>query len=378
LAETTSCKVSSARSGEQRLESLDILRGLVVAGMLLVNFSLGAAEYLRFLVAPTLLHSAWAGFTVADAVFPAFLFIVGLSIAAATRPGVAASRSKVLRRAARLFALGFLLSNVTWLWMHDWSPGAGLRIMGVLQRIALCYCAASLLSLRLSQRTTLALALASLLLYWPITLLPIPDGAPTNLAARGMNFVSWVDRALLGPYRYVGGADGYDSEGLLSTVPAIAQCLLGVVAGRWFMTRAGERESLVAFALAGVACAATGVAWARYFPLVKDLWTSSFVLLSSGICMVILALIQLLLSSRRLPRWLARFLAAFGRNAILAYAIYLPGLIVLALPLTPAAYRALSSLIPPEAASLMLAAAFMLLIWIPMAALQRRGRYVRI
>jgi len=379
LTEAKAGKALGAPTAARRLESLDILRGLVVAAMLMVNFSLGAGDYLHFHVASPLLHSAWAGFTVADAVFPVFLFIVGVSIAAGF-PSAAdgASRRRVLGRTARLLLLGFLLSNVTWLWMHDWSLEQGLRVFGVLQRIALCYCAASLLYRSIALRSILSLALLVLLLYWPLTLIAIPDGSSTNLAARGMNFVSWFDRALLGPHRFVEGPAGYDSEGLLSTLPAIAECLLGVVAGRWFIERVADRTSVAGFALAGILIAGLGAAWGRCFPVVKDLWTSSFVLLSTGTSMAVLAVIQLLMERGWFPRWLARFLQVFGRNAILAYVIYLPGLIVIALPPTRAAYRTLAAHISAAAASLALAAAYMLLIWVPLAILHRRGRYLRI
>jgi predicted acyltransferase len=368
---------SAAAPGARRLESLDVLRGLVVAAMLMVNFSLGAEDYLHFQVPSILLHSPWAGFTVADAVFPAFLFIVGVSIAAFNR-SAAAARRQVLMRTARLLLLGFLLSNVTWLWMHGWSLERGLRVMGVLQRIALCYCVATLLYRSIALRSILFWALLVLFLYWPLTLIPIPDGSSTDLTARGMNFVSWFDRVILGPHRYVEGPSGYDSEGLLSTLPAIAQCLLGVTAGRWFAARATDRAKVAAFALAGILIAGLGATWGRYFPVVKDLWTSSFVLLSTGTSMAILAVIQLLMDCGLFPRWLAQFLEVFGRNAVLAYMIYLPGLIVLALPPTPAAYRALTAPLPGAAASLVLATGFMLLMWMPLAILHRRGRHLRI
>jgi predicted acyltransferase len=379
----------------QRLESLDVLRGLIVAAMLVVNFSLAIAEYLHVQVAATLLHSAWAGFTLADAIFPAFLFIVGLSIAAAGRGATdsvdwgamdaadrgamdGADRRRVALRSLRLLALGFLLSNVIWLWGHDWSFEGGLRIMGVLQRIGLCYWATSLLYRSISLRSMLSLALLVLALYWPLTLIPTPDGGPTDLTVRGLNFVSWFDRVVLGPYRYVAGPTGYDSEGLLSTLPSIAQCLLGAVAGRWLVTRAPRKKSVAAFGLAGLSIAGMGLGWGVYFPIVKDLWTSSFVLLSAGTSMAILALIRLAMDYRWFPRRLARFLDVFGRNAILAYVLCLPGLSVLAVPLTASTYRDLASWLSPAAAALIEGIGFMLLIWAPLAILHRRGRYVRI
>jgi len=123
--------------------------------------------------------------------------------------------------------------------------------MGVLQRISLCYAATALLQNRLSERALLGVAIAVLVLYWPLTLVPIPDGTGTNLWKEGTNFVSWFDRVALGSHRWVEGPTGYDTEGLLSTLPALAQCLLGVVAGRWFVGHAKSTAHLVRFALLG-------------------------------------------------------------------------------------------------------------------------------
>jgi predicted acyltransferase len=358
-----------------------VLRGLAVAGMLIVNFSLGVVGYLQLDVPSTLLHSSWAGFTAADAVFPAFIFLVGVSIAASGPGAIGIDRSfprKVLLRSARLFALGLLLTNVTWLWMHDWSFAAGLRPMGVLQRIALCYCVTFLLYRSISSRGLLALTALVLALYWPLTLIPVPDGAPTNLAVRGLNFVSWFDRAVLGPHRFVEGPTGYDSEGLLSTLPALAQCLLGAIAGNWFVRWVVGKSRAVLFALAGGLIAALGLIWGMYFPIVKDIWSSTFVLLSSGVTMAGLGLTQWLIELRCFPRWLVRFFTIFGRNAILAYSIYMPGLIVLAIPGTRTVYQALASTVSTGAASLALALFYLVLMWVPLAILSRTRHYVRI
>jgi predicted acyltransferase len=364
-----------------RLESLDALRGLAVCGMLMVNFSLGAEGYLHLESPATLSHSPWAGFTFADAVFPAFLFIVGASIGASGRSflGVDAALVRAaLARSVRLFALGFLLTNVTWLWMHDWSFSAGVRPTGVLQRIAICYCVTLLLYRSIPLRFVVGIAILLLAAYWPLALIPLPDGTLTDLTVRGQNFVSWFDRAVLGPHRFVEGPTGYDSEGLLSTLPAIAQCLLGAAAGHWIVARAASKSSAVAFALAGALIAAAGLLWGEDFPIVKDMWSSSFVLLSSGVTMATLGLIQLLMSLQLFPQWLASFLTVFGRNAILAYSLYMPGLIVLAIPLTSTVYRTLASNLSGGAASLALAFGFMLLIWLPLAIVHRRGHDIRI
>ena len=368
-------------TGSGRLVSLDMMRGLIVAAMIVVNFSLVEDGYRSFHVYPWLLHAEWAGFTFADLVFPAFLFMVGVSISLTARSGSgldAPALRKITMRSLRLFALGFLLSNFMYQWRHDWSFDGGFGVMGVLQRIALCYAAAAILHRSLSPRALIWTSGAILALYWPLTLLPIPDGQATNLAAPGMNFVSWFDRAVLGSHVLVPGPLGYDSEGILSTLPAIAQCLLGIIAGRWFVDQPRKLKDLGRFAVAGAVVALVGALWGNYFPIAKSLWTSSFVLLTTGLCMALLAGCQALLGAEAMPTPVARFFAAFGVNAILAYVIHFVLLTVAALPLVPDVYRSLSQRLSPAFSSLCVAAAFMLLIWIPPAILQRYHRSIRI
>ena len=216
-----------------RLLSLDVMRGLVIVGMIVVNSAAFVKEVDGFDVYPILLHAEWAGFTLADFVFPAFVFMVGVSIAIAPRgealTGVAFRA--IAARSLRLFLAGLVISNLYW--AADWDQN-GFRVMGVLQRIALCYFASAVLFLVLSARTRLILAMAMLLLYWPLTLAPMPDGHATDLLEAGANFVSWCDRALMGPANFVKGPLGFDPEGLAGTLPAIAQCLLGIAAGECF------------------------------------------------------------------------------------------------------------------------------------------------
>lgn len=176
------------------------MRGLVVAGMILVNFSMLGAGFQQFAIYPILAHADWVGFTVADFVFPAFIFMVGVSIALASRSSEglnARTFKRIVSRSVRLFVAGFILTNLLYQWMHGWSFDGGFRLMGVLQRISLCYGAAALLQRRLTERALLGMAIAVLVLYWPLTLMPIPDGTVTNLWTEGTNFVSWFDRVAL-------------------------------------------------------------------------------------------------------------------------------------------------------------------------------------
>jgi predicted acyltransferase len=383
----TTSQISSAiadhtgESRSERLVSLDVMRGLIVAAMIVVNFSLGEDGFGGFPVYPTLVHAEWIGFTCADFVFPAFLFMVGMSIAV-TAPSNAGLDSVSIRRICmrtiRLFALGFLLSNFLYLWIHGWALDGRFIVMGVLQRIGLCYGAAAILYRTASVRTLGAVAAAILVLYWPLTLIPTPDHQPGNLAVPGMNFVAWFDRAVLGRHVWVAGPSGYDTAGLLSTLPAIAQCLLGVSVGRLFNKDAKASVGLAALFIAGVLMSIAGLIWGHYFPIIKSLWTSSFVLLSTGLSMVVLAICQALLSRDILPVPVARFFIVFGRNAILAYALQFVLDTVILIPIVPAIHRLLLSFASPPLASLCVAIVFMVLIWVPLAVLYRQNRTVNI
>jgi predicted acyltransferase len=365
----------------ERLGSLDVMRGFVVAGMILVNFSMLAAGFRKFAIYPALAHANWVGFTVADFVFPAFIFMVGVSIALASRGSQAFSARTVKRivsRSVRLFVVGFILTNLLYQWMHGWSFDGGFRLMGVLQRISLCYAAAALLQYRLSERALLGMAIAVLVLYWPLTLVPIPDGTGTNLWTEGTNFVSWFDRKALGPHRWVEGPTGYDTEGLLSTLPALAQCLLGVVAGRWFVRHANSTAHLLRFALLGILMVGCGYLWGLWFPIVKSLWTSSFVILSTGLAMLSLAAIQGLMVRARFPASAAKFFEVFGVNAILAYVLHFLCYFGLALPFIPSLYLALGSALTPELANLCIACTFVLIVWSPLAVMFSHGWHLRV
>jgi predicted acyltransferase len=371
----------TAETRSDRLTSLDVMRGLIVAAMIVVNFSLGEDGFGGFPVYPTLVHAEWIGFTFADFVFPAFLFMVGMSISltAPSNAGLdAASMRRICMRTIRLFALGFLLSNFLYLWIHGWAFDGRFIVMGVLQRIGLCYGAAAILYRTVSVRTLGVVASALLVVYWPLTLIPTPDHLTVNLAVPGMNFVAWVDRTLLGRHVWVAGPSGYDTAGLLSTLPAIAQCLLGVSAGRLFNKDARTSKGLARFLIAGVLMSIAGLIWGHYFPIIKSLWTSSFVLLSTGLSMVLLTICQALLNRDILPVSIARFFIVFGRNAILAYALQFVLDTIVLVPIVPAIHRLLLSFTSATFASLCIAIAFMILIWVPLAALYRQNRIVHI
>ena len=287
-----------------RLASVDVLRGLTVAAMLLVN---NPGDW-GHVYAP-LLHASWHGFTPTDLIFPLFLFIVGVSISLALGRQLERGRAPsalirpVLARAARIIGLGLLLHLCAW-WAFDLEH---YRVMGVLQRIGLCYLLAAAVMLYAPARVQWALLVALLLGYWGL------------LAAGGSlqpmdNVASRVDTALLGVHAYQydpATGRGHDPEGLVSTLGAMASTLLGLRAGDWL--RHGQRRALLAATLATMGLA---LLWQAWLPFNKNLWTPSYVLWTGGLAMALLLLAHGLVDRRGWPAW-GR---SFGVNAIAAYA----------------------------------------------------------
>jgi predicted acyltransferase len=293
----------------ERLESLDVFRGLTIAAMILVNTpGTWNAVY------PPLDHALWHGWTPTDLVFPFLLVAMGAAVpfALARRRGDPRRvRRHVVRRAALLFALGLVLNAI------ETPPPLVLetfRIPGVLQRIALVYLAVAVVTERLSPRAQIGVAIALLLGYWAaMMLIPVPSIGAGVLTPAG-NLASFLDRAIFG--RHILNAES-DPEGLLSTLPAIATALGGVFAGRWLQQ--SDRAHRAAWLIAGGGLAvAVGLAWDASFPINKNLWTSSFALFSTGAAAICLALCYWIVDVNGW-RVVARPLSAFGRNALAAY-----------------------------------------------------------
>ena len=359
-----------------RLISLDVLRGATVAGMILVNSAAAMKWGAHAEVAPILLHKSWEGLTLADLVFPGFLTMVGIAIPFSLRDREegAPQQGRILARTARLVLLGLILSNLYWFAdfaARDWRP------FGVLQRIGLVYGACALLFLAAGPRTRLVIAAILLIGYWPLTLLPALDGLPTAIWQRGHNFVASVDRTLLGVHRYVKGPEGYDPEGILGTLPAIAQGLIGVAIGELLLRRTEGRTRLLV--LAGAAMIAVGFGWSLAFPIVKDIWSSPFVLVTAGLTILTLALLHHILDREgRAPGIAATAMLAFGANAIAAYTLHqvTAGVVTWDLLLIP--FHATRATIGDPVAALLPVLVYLVLIWATMEWLRRKGWIIKI
>ncbi|HEX3177265.1 MAG TPA: heparan-alpha-glucosaminide N-acetyltransferase domain-containing protein [Methylomirabilota bacterium] len=356
-----------------RLLSLDAFRGLAIAGMVLVNNpGTWAAVY-----AP-LRHARWHGLTPTDLVFPFFLFIVGVAIPASLHGREpAAVLPRIVRRTLVIFALGLVLNAV------PFFDVATLRIPGVLQRIAICYLVAALLFLTTSARTEALVAVALLVGYWAaLVLVPVPGYGRADLGPEG-NVAAWLDRTLLGAHVWR-GSRVYDPEGILSTVPSVATVLFGVLSGRWLRADRPERVIAGGLTVAGVVAAAVGLAWARWLPLNKALWTSSYAVLTAGIAILVFAAIYWVVEIRGWRRG-ARPLAVLGVNALALYV--LSSLLAQCLALIPLAggitakrylfEHLFATWASPVNASLAYAASYLLLWWLAMWLLDRSGVRLR-
>ncbi|MDB6163854.1 MAG: rane protein [Xanthomonadaceae bacterium] len=351
-----------------RFVSVDVLRGLTVAAMLLVN----TPGDWNHVYAP-LLHSEWNGCTPTDLIFPMFLFVAGVSISLGVvsrverGANVRATRQAVLLRAARIVGLGLLLNLCAW-WLLD---KAYFRPWGVLQRIGLCVACAAVLAIHTRGRTQWMVIFGLLFGYWGLLAWGGSYAPFVNLASR-------IDTALLGPLVYEFDATtgrGHDPEGLLSTIPAIATTLLGLRAGDWLRRRQVKR-----LLPAGIAALVAGALWGQVLPINKNLWTSSYVLWTGGWSMLALAICHTLVDRRGWPA-LGR---TFGVNAIAAYAgSGLMYFVLAAIGWWEPIYRVgfadwMTPRFGPLVPSLTFALAFVLAWWLIARALARRGWFLRI
>ena len=294
---------------QHRYLSLDVFRGLTIAGMILVNTP-GHGDYAY---AP-LRHARWHGFTPTDLVFPSFLFIVGVAMRFSFKAyGYQLSpalRLKILKRAVLIFGIGYLVHTFPY-YTFDLSK---LRILGVLQRIALSYAAAAFLVLTVPKRHLPGVSVALLLLYW-LLLWAFGDYELTTNAVRRLDL--W----LMGPdHLYQGTGVAFDPEGLLSTLPSVVTVVLGYLTGVAIQETDNRDKVIVQLVLWGIALVVVSLVWNIVFPINKALWTSSFVLITVGIDLLILPVLIWLIDVKNHRNW-TTFFVVFGANSILAYAL---------------------------------------------------------
>jgi len=294
----------------ERLVSLDIFRGLTIAFMIIVNTP-GSWENIY----PPLRHSQWHGCTPTDLVFPFFLFIVGVSMWYSLKKyGHEISGSsifRILRRVVAIFCVGLFLSIFPNFGM-DYS---NLRIMGVLQRIAIAYGIAAILCLTIKRDYLWVVLAAILIIYWLLLAL---FGGPEPFGLEG-NLIRKIDLTILGEsHLYKGFGIPFDPEGLLSTIPSVATVLIGFYTGEILGKEEISGKTVLKILLLGVASIGLGLLWSIFFPINKPLWTSSYVLYTGGFAMIGIAFIYLLADVWKFQVWGKPFMV-FGTNALVSY-----------------------------------------------------------
>ena len=308
----------------RRLASIDALRGFDMfwlmqeqCGLIL---ALAAVLHLPFqnVLAKELDHTPWVGFTAWDLIAPLFLFIVGLSLPLALGRRQQLGQSNrtivghILRRTVILILLGLVFNGIL---RFDF---AGFRYTGVLQRIALSYVFAALITLFWKIRGQIAWTIGLLLGYWAImALIPVPGFGANVLTPQG-NLAGYIDRLLLpGSFCcYIFG----DNEGYLSTIPSVATVMLGVLCSHLMHARRSERFKVIALVAGGVGCLGLGLLWGMVFPIITRLWTSSYTVYSNGWCMLLFALFYWIIDVKGWKRW-SFWLVVIGLNPLLIYVV---------------------------------------------------------
>jgi predicted acyltransferase len=371
----------------ERLRSLDVFRGMTIAAMILVNDAGDWDKTYR-----PLLHAEWHGWTPTDLVFPFFLFALGVAIPYAFAGRLAHSggdrgplHRQIVRRTLLLFALGLFLNwfpffTVTW---------SRARIPGVLQRIAVVYFFAALAWLHLKPRARALLFAALLAGYWlAMVLVPVPGYGAGDLSPDG-NLAAFVDHAILGAHTWRKAPGPGDPEGILSTVPAIATALAGLFAGDWLRSSRTSPEKLKGLLLWGGGATLVGFALHPFFPINKNLWTSTYVVFTAGAALLLQAAAYYVIDIKHREAWAQPF-TVFGTNAIFAffgstlmakimYLIRWPAANGETVTLQTWLYRRLfESWLPDYVASLAWALMFVAVWWVLTAILYRRRIFLKI
>ncbi len=364
--------------------SLDVFRGATIAAMILVN-NAGDEPNSYW----PLRHAEWNGWTPTDLIFPFFLFIVGVAMAYSFSSRLKRGETRqqllwhILWRGMILFALGLFLNGFPN--QYHW---ASWRVYGVLQRIAVCYVISAIIALWMKPRGWIAVALGCLAGYWILMrYVPVPGfGVPTRdipLLDPDRNLVAWLDRKLLMGHLYEGTRD---PEGVISTIPAIATSLLGLLTGDGLRSERSAKKKALGLFLFGVLGVIAGEIFNLWFPINKKLWTSSFVIFTAGMALMCLALCYWILDIEQWRERWTKFFLVFGMNAIAAYVF--SEAISHTLDHLRAATGAdwqesmyekfFTPLGSPANASLLYAVFFVFICWLAMWALYRKGIFLKI
>ncbi len=371
---------------QQRYLALDVLRGLTIALMILVN----TPGSWTTIYAP-FKHSAWHGFTITDLVFPTFLFVVGNAMSFSLRKFEGKDDNlflkKIFKRSSLIFFIGLFLNAFPFLYRNEtgdlvFNNLANIRIMGVLQRIALCYLIASLLIHYLKLKVAVVASILILFGYWLVMYIFGDQPNPYSLTG---NAALKFDLMLFRPENlYRGFGLAFDPEGLLSTFPAVVNVVAGYLAGI-FIQKSGNTYSTVwKLVLAGIIAIILAQIWDPFFPINKAIWTSSYVLLSIGWALIIIALLILIIELWKLKAW-TYFFEVFGKNPLFIYV--LSGLVITLMSIILVNSEGLQTWIYKNGflswltefnASLVFAICYVLLMWIVGYIMDKRKIYIKV
>ncbi len=370
----------------QRFTALDVFRGMTICFMIIVNTpGFGPTTY-----AP-LLHAKWHGFTPTDLVFPSFLFAVGNAMSFVIPRWEKLSQTQVLvkifKRTALIFLLGYLMY---WFPFVKWNklnellvfPFSETRVFGVLQRIALCYGIAALMIYYFKPKASLVISIGLLFMYWLLLYLFGDAANPLSLEGNaGQLFDKWL---LNEKHLYHGEGVAFDPEGLLSTMPAIANVVAGFIVGKFIQQKGKGYEGLTILLLTGAGLLFAAYCWNMYLPVNKKLWTSSFVVLTVGLdCILIAALIYIIHIKQKI-NW-SYFFVVFGRNPLFIYLLSeLAATALSVLRVSPKVnyyqwiYQHLFQPAGNYLGSFLFAVCFMLLCWLIGYFLDKKKMYIRV
>lgn len=300
---------------KKRLASLDAFRGLTIALMIVVNCPGDINNVFGFLS-----HSAWNGWTFADTVFPSFLFIVGVSVVysfakrESNGPSESSIEYRILKRTIVLFLLGFFLN------IFPSFHLAHARIPGVLQRIAVCYFFTSIIVLKSGLRGRILWLIGLLGSYWlMMRFVPVP-GVGTGVLEPGANFAAWVDAQILDGHMWSFYDSTWDPEGIISTIPAIATTLFGVLTAQWLKSSHTEGQKVAGMLVMGIFLIALGLVLDHWLPINKNLWTSTFSIFMAGLALLCLGFFHWFIDVEGFLGW-ARPLVILGLNPITVYVL---------------------------------------------------------
>jgi predicted acyltransferase len=361
---------------KQRLYALDVFRGFTIIAMLTVNYPGNWSH-----VFAPLLHKDWHGVTPTDLIYPFFLFIVGVSIyyAYSTRlsAGITATDvyKKILIRTVKIFGLGIFLN------LYPEFNFSEVRIAGVLQRIALVFLFCSVLFINTSWKTQLKVGIGILVGYCILMMwIPTP-GFNTPMLEPGKNLAAWVDSKFLPGKMWQGT---WDPEGILSTFPAFVNTIAGMLVGKLIGHSALETDNLIKIIVYGFTACVIGVIWHYYFPINKQIWSSSYVMITSGLSTIVLSICLYLFDFKKQKKWTFAS-AVFGNNAIAAYflaGILSPifyGLTVGGKSLNTHFFDGLTNLgLKSEIVSLMYALMYVGIIFVPIYILYKKKIFIKL